>query len=51
MFDGLAKVIRNEGFLKLFTGAGARVAFWAPNVAINLTIYDSCTKFYRQTLS
>lgn len=47
IFDGLIKIVKHESMGSLFHGTSARVAFWVPNLAINLTLYEACTKFYR----
>ncbi|DAZ99506.1 TPA: hypothetical protein N0F65_005378 [Lagenidium giganteum] len=49
--DGLTKVIRTEGVLALFKGAGARVAFHAPSTAITMSLFESCRQFYAELLA
>ncbi|TMW58570.1 hypothetical protein Poli38472_010129 [Pythium oligandrum] len=48
--DGLTKVIRSEGILALYKGAGARVAFHAPSTAITMSLFESCRRFYADIL-
>ncbi len=36
IFDGIYKLIKYEHITSLFHGSGARVAFWVPNVAVNI---------------
>ena len=48
IFDGIYKLIKYEGFISLFHGSGARVAFWVPNLAFNLTLYETFTQFYKE---
>jgi len=47
LFDGARKLIQRESFKSMFHGSGARAAFWVPNLALNLTLYESCTRFYK----
>merc|ERR1712087_166489 len=48
IFHGLYQCVQSEGVKSLFHGSFARVAFWVPNLAVNLTLYEACTNFYRQ---
>ena len=49
--DGLTKLAKYENFGSMFHGAGARVAFWVPNLAVNLTLYETCTRFYKKNFT
>lgn len=51
IFHGLKMVVEREGYWSLFHGCGARVLFWVPNLAVNLTMYESFTRFYKRNLS
>ena len=42
LWDGLAKVAREDGLKGLLRGAGARVAFHVPNTAITFAVYERC---------
>ncbi|TDH70522.1 hypothetical protein CCR75_006532 [Bremia lactucae] len=44
--DGLKQVIRTEGFLALYKGAGARVAFHAPSTAITMSLFESARRTF-----
>jgi hypothetical protein len=48
--DGLATVIKSEGWAALFRGAGARMAFHAPSTAITMTLFESCKSFFAARL-
>ncbi|GAB9473345.1 hypothetical protein Gpo141_00010498 [Globisporangium polare] len=48
--DGLSQVIRKEGVLALYKGAGARVAFHAPSTAITMSLFESCRRFFADIL-
>ncbi|CAI5741874.1 unnamed protein product [Peronospora destructor] len=46
IIDGLTQVIRTEGVLALYKGAGARVAFHAPSTAITMSLFESCRQVF-----
>ncbi|ETI36788.1 hypothetical protein, variant 2 [Phytophthora nicotianae CJ01A1] len=48
--DGLTQVIRTEGILALYKGAGARVAFHAPSTAITMSLFESCRRVFASLL-
>ncbi|KAG3201496.1 hypothetical protein PC128_g3833 [Phytophthora cactorum] len=48
--DGLTQVIRMEGVLALYKGAGARVAFHAPSTAITMSLFESCRRVFASLL-
>ncbi|KAH7482494.1 hypothetical protein PRIC1_006884 [Phytophthora ramorum] len=48
--DGLTQVIRTEGVLALYKGAGARVAFHAPSTAITMSLFESCRRVFANLL-
>ncbi|CAM9249212.1 unnamed protein product [Heterosigma akashiwo] len=48
MLDGVAKIYRAEGLRGLYRGAGARVAFQAPNMALTVSLFDVCKNFFAQ---
>ncbi|KAG7388843.1 hypothetical protein PHYPSEUDO_011677 [Phytophthora pseudosyringae] len=48
--DGLTQVIRKEGVLALYKGAGARVAFHAPSTAITMSLFESCRRVFASLL-
>ncbi|TYZ58335.1 hypothetical protein PybrP1_000033 [[Pythium] brassicae (nom. inval.)] len=50
IFDGLSQVVRNEGVMALYKGAGARVAFHAPSTAITMALFESCRAFFADIL-
>lgn len=50
ILDGLTKVIRSEGVLALYKGAGARVAFHAPSTAITMSLFETCRRFFADWL-
>jgi hypothetical protein len=47
----LREVVRLEGALALFRGAGARVAFHAPSTALTLTLFETCRDAAARLLS
>ncbi|CAH0482038.1 unnamed protein product [Peronospora belbahrii] len=49
--DGLTRVIRTEGVLALYKGAGARVAFHAPSTAITMSLFESCRQVFASLLN
>ncbi|KAG6580074.1 Mitochondrial Carrier (MC) Family [Phytophthora cinnamomi] len=48
--DGLTQVIKTEGVLALYKGAGARVAFHAPSTAITMSLFESCRRVFASLL-
>uniref|UniRef100_K3X835 Mitochondrial carrier protein n=1 Tax=Globisporangium ultimum (strain ATCC 200006 / CBS 805.95 / DAOM BR144) TaxID=431595 RepID=K3X835_GLOUD len=50
IFNGLSQVIRQEGVLALYKGAGARVAFHAPSTAITMSLFESCRRVFASIL-
>ncbi|KAG1690909.1 hypothetical protein DVH05_027368 [Phytophthora capsici] len=50
IIDGLTQVIRTEGVLALYKGAGARVAFHAPSTAITMSLFESCRHVFASIL-
>lgn len=47
----LREIVRLEGALALFRGAGARVAFHAPSTALTLTLFETCRDAAARLLS
>jgi hypothetical protein len=50
MADGLASIVRHEGWRGLFKGAGARVAFHAPSTALTMTLFERCKAIFQRML-
>ena len=50
MLHGLKEVVAKEGFMALFKGAGARMAFHAPTTALTMSLFERCKGFYQQML-
>ncbi|CAI5701604.1 unnamed protein product [Peronospora effusa] len=46
IIDGLTQLIRTEGVLALYKGAGARVAFHAPSTAITMSLFERCRQVF-----
>lgn len=47
IFDGLYKIVRYESVGSLWHGSMARVLYWVPNLAVNLSLYEYITQFYK----
>lgn len=47
LVDGITQMVKTDGFLSLWQGAFARVAFQAPNAALTMTFYEYLLKRYR----
>jgi hypothetical protein len=48
--DALINVYRTEGIRGLFRGAGARVLFHTPNMAITMAMFEQCKKIWGSIL-
>ena len=48
VLHGITTIMRTEGILALFKGAGARVAFHAPSTAITMSAYETFKKMILQ---
>jgi hypothetical protein len=44
IFDGVFQIAKNEGFLALFRGSGARIAYHAPSTAIAFSLMERIKK-------
>lgn len=48
MFDGIFKIVKNEGFLSLYKGSLSRVYYHAPNTSIAMSIMEACRIFIEE---
>lgn len=49
--DMVSRIWQTEGLRGLFRGAGARIAFHAPNTAITMALFETCKAWWNRVLT